>query len=202
MADQERYDPLPPVLRLPQHGWRKLSPPWRRALVVLGLASVAGLAVALGEVWEGKRAGEQARERQDRQARAARVRELREDQRPRRVPIPAGSSGRAVALAGALETAITADVRERVQAGMLEGPVRATRCTPVRIRTQLRSAFNCFTLSDRSSGQESTPGVNVGYRFRGEADLRKRRLLWCKHNPPPLHPTSFVVSVELSPECP
>ena len=50
------------------------------------------------------------------------------------------------------------------------------------------------------------PGRNAPLRPRleelpsGRADL-PATLVWCKENPRPLHPTSYVISVPISPEC-
>jgi hypothetical protein len=107
-----------------------------------------------------------------------RIARLKEDQRPRRARFAPGA-----AAVPALERAITTDVRGRVSAGLLEGPVRSTSCTL--IGGTRGSAFNCFTLSRRTP--EGRALVN-GYRFRARVNAAAGTLVWCKSNPRPLHP--------------
>ena len=213
----ERRRPLPGVLGLPRRAWRGLSPGWRRVVVVLGVLSLAGLAIAIpAAVRTGHDVADAAREA-DARAEAARRRELIEDQRPRSVPVGAAvvndvrrlgglTNPAAAAIVGArMEDGITADVQSRIRAGLLEGPVRDTECRPVRDRLAREASYNCFTLSDRRDFRGVLPpskaGLLVGYRFSGRADLAAAQLFWCKENPPPLHPTSFVVKVPLSTRC-
>ena len=109
----------------------------------------------------------------------------------------------AAAIVGArMEDGITADVQSRIRAGLLEGPARDTECRPVRDRAAREASYNCFTLSDRRDFRAQGVGdLSVGYRFSGRADLAAAQLFWCKENPQPLHPTSFVVKVPLSTRC-
>jgi hypothetical protein len=216
-GELERRRPLPGVLGLPRRAWQGLSPGWRPVVVVLGVLLLAGLAIAIpAAVRTGYRVGDAAREA-DARAKAARRRELIEDQRPRSVPVGAavvndvrrlgGLTNRAAAaIVGArMEDGITADVQSRIRAGLLEGPARDTECRPVRDRAAREASYNCFTLSARRDFRallgRARGEVSVGYRFSGRADLAAARLFWCKENPPPLHPTSYVVKVPLSTRC-
>jgi hypothetical protein len=216
-GESERRQPLPGVLGLPRRAWRGLSPGWRRVVVVLGVLSLAGLAIAIpAAVRTGYDVTNAAREA-DARAEAARRRELIEDQRPRSVPVGAAvvndvrrlgglTNPAAAAIVGArMEDGITADVQSRIRAGLLEGPARDTECRPVRDRAAREASYNCFTLSDRRDFRQyrwrAQGDLVVGYRFSGRADLAAAQLFWCKENPPPLHPTSFVVKVPLSTRC-
>jgi hypothetical protein len=213
-GEPERREPLPGVLGLPRRAWRGLSPGWRRVVVVLGVLSLAGLAIAIpAAVRTGYDVADAAREA-DARAKAAQRRELIEDQRPRSVPVGAAvvndvrrlgglTNPAAAAIVGArMEDGITADVQSRIRAGLLEGPARDTECRPVRDRAAREASYNCFTLSDRRDFRAQRVGeLSVGYRFSGRADLAAAQLFWCKENPPPLHPTSFVVKVPLSTRC-
>ena len=215
----ERRRPLPGVLGLPRRAWRGLSPGWRRVVVVLGVLSLAGLAIAIpAAVRTGHEVADAAREA-DVRAEAARRRELIEDQRPRSVAVGAAvvddvrrlgglTNPAAAAIVGArMEDGITADVQSRIRAGLLEGPVRDTECRPVRDRAAREASYNCFTLSDRRDFPAtvlppSKRKILAGYRFSGRADLAAAQLVWCKENPPPLHPrSSSVVKVPLSTRC-
>jgi len=183
-------------------------------VVVLGVLSLAGLAVAIpAAVRTGYEVADAAREA-DARAEAARRRELIEDQRTRSVPVGAAvvndvrrlgglTNPAAAAIVGArMEDGITADVQSRIRAGLLEGPARDTECRPVRDRAAREASDNCFTLSDRRDFRAQGVGeLSVGYRFSGRADLAAAQLFWCKENPQPLHPTSFVVKVRPSTRC-
>ena len=85
----ERRRPLPGVLGLPRRAWGGLSPGWRRVVVVLGVLSLAGLAIAIpAALRTGNDVVDAAREA-DARAEAARRRELIEEQRPRSIPVGA-----------------------------------------------------------------------------------------------------------------
>lgn len=208
---RDRFDPLPNFVLLPVRGWRKLS---HRGRIVLGIfvaAGLAALAVAWPQVESDKRAGAEQRAQEAAERRAARVRELREDQRPRRAVLPASTRERirraggltaplAAALAGGrLETAIARDVRSRIASGKLSGPLLETSCDPVKVRTASGASYNCFALTNRNQVGERV--VESGYRFSARAELGAGTLTWCKENPRPLHPTSYVISIPISPAC-
>ncbi len=207
----ERYDPLPAFLSLPARAFRKLSPRGRRIVVALVVAGVAAIAVAWPYVQRDRRAGERERAATAAENRAARLRALIEDQRPRRdlltptvrrriralggLEIPAA----ATLVATELEAGIAKDVRARIAAGKLDGPLLETSCDPVTRRSRLGANYNCFALTGRTASGERI--LESGYRFSARAQLPAGTLAWCKENPRPLHPTSHVLSVPISPEC-
>ena len=213
-AELERRRPLPGLLGLPKRAWIGLPPVWRGVVAVLGVLALVGLAIAVpAAVRHGNEVADAARAA-DARAKAERRRELIEDQRPRSAPIGAESlravrrlggltSPAAAALLGRqLENGITADVQSRIRAGLLEGPARATECQPVRDRAPGWAGYNCFTLSDRREFRDQPwRQLSVGYRFTAKATLAPALLVWCKENPPPLHPTSVVVKVPQSTRC-
>ena len=86
-----------------------------------------------------------------------------------------------------------------MRAGKLDGPVLSSRCEPVTVRSRLGANYNCFVLINRRRSLGRT--YTSGYRFSARAQLPAGTLAWCKENPRPLHPTSYVVSVPISPEC-
>ncbi len=207
----ERYDPLPAFLLLPARGWRRLSRRGRRAAVVLVLAGLAAFAIAWPQVQSDRRAGEAERAAQAAQRRAASLRELIEDQRPRRAVLTPAIRGRieaagglesrlGAALAAAeLESAVSRDVRSRIAADKLAGPLLSTSCEAVRVRSRLGANYNCFALTGQTRSGDRL--LQSGYRFSARAQLPAGTLAWCKENPRPLHPTSHVLSVPTSPEC-
>jgi hypothetical protein len=206
----ERYDPLPGVLRLPARWWSRLSRRGRRLTAAAAVAAIAAIAVAWPYVEREKRAGAEQRAADAAERRADRVQRLREDQRPRRAVLPAQARRRVVAaggleseaaaqLAGAqLAGAIAGDVRARIAAGTLDGPLLETGCDPLRDRSARGSGYNCFALTGRRDVGERV--IESGYRFSARVDL-PATLVWCKENPRPLHPTSYVISLPISPEC-
>jgi hypothetical protein len=208
---RDRFDPLPNVLQLPVRGWRRLSPRGRRIVAAAAAVGLLALAVAWPQVESDKRAGAERRAQEAAERRAARVRELREDQRPRHAVLPARTraeirraggltSPLAASIAGGqLETAIARDVRSRIAAGKLSGPLLGTTCDPVRVRTDTGAAYNCFALTHRNRVGERV--FEQGYRFSARAELPAGTLAWCKENPRPLHPTSHVITLPIAPEC-
>jgi hypothetical protein len=207
----ERYDPLPGLLRLPLRAWSSLSGRGKIAVAVAALLAVAGIAAAWPYVERGKRAGAEERAADAAQRRAERVRQLVEDQRPRHATLSKASRRRiartpggltspsAAALAGSeLTTAISRDIRDRIAAGKLDGPLRETTCDPVRVRASKAANYNCFALTHaRRTGGRT---IQFGHRISARVEL-PATLVWCKENPPPLHPTSYVISVPISREC-
>ena len=208
----DRHEPLPAFLKLPVRGWRKLSPRGRRVVAALALLAVAAIAAAWPSVVRDREAGERQRARIAAADKAASLRALREDQRPRhallapavkrRISAAGGleAAPAAALVATRLESAVARDVRARIAAGKLEGPaLLRTSCEPVRDRSRGGADYNCFALTGRSRGGGRV--LQSGYRFSARAQLPRGTLAWCKENPRPLHPTSFVLSVPISPEC-
>ena len=207
----ERYDPLPAFLLLPARGWRKLSRRGRRVVVALVLAGLAAFAVAWPQVQTDRRAGEAERAAQAAQSKAASLRKLVEDQRPRHTTLTRSVRARIQAAGGLeaplaaglaeaqLESAIARDVRSRIATGKLAGPLLDTSCDAVQVRSRLGADFNCFAFTSRSRSGDRV--LESGYRFSARAQLPAGTLAWCKENPRPLHPTSYVLSVPISPEC-
>jgi hypothetical protein len=196
---------------LPQRGWQKLGRGGRITLALLTAAGAIVLILSWPSVERAREAGERERARDTAARLAAQRRALIEDQRPRRSSLSsrvrtriraAGGltdAGAAAVVAVPLAAAIARDVRDRVQAGKLEGPVLSSRCDPVAVRSRLGANYNCFVLTNRRRSLGRT--YRSGYRFSARAQLPAGTLTWCKENPRPLHPTTYVVSVPISPEC-
>jgi hypothetical protein len=178
---------------------------------VLTVLFLAGIGAAWPFVVRDREAGERDRARVAAAERAASLRKLIEDQRPRHAVLApavaaevraAGGlrdSSAAALVATRLESAIALDVRGRAAAGKLEGALLEVSCDPVRVRSRLGADYNCFALTGRSHSGGRV--LETGYRFSARAQLPAGTLAWCKENPRPLHPTSFVLSVPISPEC-
>ena len=195
--DPERYDPLPPLTRLPGWLWGKLGTRGRWLVgtsgVVLGIAATL---LTISMVRTGDRVAREEREREKARM-AERRRELVADQRPRVAALPSG-----LPLGKGLEEGIDRDVRKRVSAGALDGPAGRTACTPVGRAGQTKTtrSYNCFVEATRKHSTGRT--IVSGQRFVARIDLRSRQGTWCKTNPRPLHPdTANYVSVPISSRC-
>lgn len=92
------------------------------------------------------------------------------DQAPHSSKLPAG-----VPPAVGLERAIAADVRGRVRRKELAGPTRGVSCTAVDSRRGSRRSYRCTARAGA-----------VRYPFFAIADLRARRLTWCKFDQIPV----------------
>jgi hypothetical protein len=209
---KERFDPLPALVALPRRLWRMLG---RRGRLAVGLVAGALAVVAVvgfPSFERTKREGAAEARRAEQASLRARLRALRLDQRPHTSGMPAGdvrAASRAGGLtrpaalavtSGSLAEAISHDVRARITAGSLEGPIRGADCRALRVSTATQASFNCFV--ELSSHRVLGRRLESGYRFRGRADLAARRYVWCKENPRPLHPdTSHFPSVPLDPRC-
>jgi hypothetical protein len=103
---------------------------------------------------------------------------VEEDQAPHIAPLPSGVSRQA-----ALENAIAADARHRVQSGELSGPFQSVRCATSGSSNAGRQAFHCTVRS-----------ANIAYRFVAVLDAPTHRLTWCKIDPPANGATALPLS--------
>jgi hypothetical protein len=200
-ADQRRR-PLPGFLSLPARGWRGLSRRGKALAVALAAALAVLVALLVPPALENASENE-VNERRAIAANRERIRQrLVEEQRPRRASLPAEAAP-APALAAALAERVSADARERVRAGTLEGPVRATICERI-TRTGEDPRFATFTcLVERGErGTYLDRDLMIGYRFRVRVELSSGSAVWCKEHPQPLHPdTEEYVKVPVSRAC-
>lgn len=103
---------------------------------------------------------------------------VEEDQAPHTAPLPSGVSRQA-----ALENAIAADVRHRVQSGELSGPFQSVRCATSGSPSAGRQAFHCTVRS-----------ANIAYQFVAVLDAPTHQLTWCKIDPPANGATAIPLS--------
>jgi hypothetical protein len=159
--------------------------------LLAGLA--VGLVVVAAVVVPSIRHSKQATAREERATHRAEVRRARrrliDDQRPRH-----GVAGGHAPAVRELERAITADARARYRRHALPGPaVRRTQCRPTSAadpRPGLR-AFTCVALTSPS----------IGFEFVAAVDTGRRRLVWCKTNPPGATDAAPLATVPLSAQC-
>src|SRR4051812_3485894 len=79
---EQRYEPLPGLLRLPGFVWRRTPRPARIALAGFACVAVVGTAIAVPLIASGKREGAERERRADAIAKAQEERRLRIDQTP------------------------------------------------------------------------------------------------------------------------
>lgn len=176
----DRHDPMPGLLGLPGHLYRKLSPPGRRTAIVVGALVLLGLAVTAAVL--GPRIGET--KRQDAiEARRARVEavareraRLVAEQRPRTGRLERAS---AAALTAGVEHAITADANKRRRAGEIRTPVVRTRCEALGDASG-RMTLACTAITSAVAASEASSAYNVGYLYRAAVDLASGRYALCK----------------------
>jgi hypothetical protein len=148
---------------------------WMLSLVVFGAIAIA--LVAAGQSSRTSSSDNAAALlRADQESRSI----VLQDQAPHSAPLPGG-----VAPVLAAEHAVAADLRDRVRRHQLRGPLGRVRCTP----TSGQAPRQPFACTGTAGG--------FTYPYRGMADLRSRRLTWCKFDPPP----AGEVGVPLTPRC-
>ena len=158
--------------------------PWRK-LALWGLAGAlvvgAVAAIAVPRIDESKQEGAAQRAREQAAADNAERARLRADQRVHRLTIPVG-----VAPVAALESAITADAKQRVIAKTLDGPVLSTKCEPAgesTIQFPESRVYKCFVKTATGLPGQAGDVLGTGYPFVATVYSKERRLAWCKQNP-------------------
>jgi hypothetical protein len=93
------------------------------------------------------------------------------------------AAARAALLADA-RAHVDRDVRARVAAGKLDGPISDVRCEYSRGDSGSRVHLDCLAITSTLAARQG-PSVNVGHPFVVGASLRDGRYAWCKENPLP-----------------
>ena len=162
---EDRYQPLPPVTRLPGLLWSRMGMVARvlTALATLGVA--AAVAVLAPRIADTKSENEARDRREAAAAKAQQIRDVQELQRPRSARSTAADPR------ADLERLITADARSRPDARQ----VLRTDCEAIRGG---EGRYSCTAVtSDLPGGKVSRAG-SVGFPFR--ALVRGKRLTWCR----------------------
>jgi hypothetical protein len=164
--------------------WRETlpSPPlwarWALGLVVGG-AVIAAIVIATNRAGPEGVASESAVEGEIN--RIADV-SITEDEAPRFAALPAGA-----APASALEQAIARDVRGRIAASQLTGPLQGVSCVAAGAGSAGRDPYACTA---RSAG--------ISYPFLAVVDEHRGRLTWCKVDSPPRGETGPEIQISAS----
>jgi hypothetical protein len=191
--------------------------PWR-ALLIAAAAVVVVAAVAIPVIGglreDAADERERAEQRQAQLREAERARQVR-DARPVRADGPAAAAGadplahRARLLTRA-EALITADARERVAAGTLDGDIQGTQCEVFPETDERRAAeddpasaagrYDCVAFTSKLEGNQQRTAV-FGHPFWLVIDYRRDRYVWCKVTPRAGEGGSVLVSVPVPVPC-
>jgi hypothetical protein len=196
--------------------------PSRRASVAIGAVLVALAATAAVVVPALREDADAERRAAERDRAAAIEREqarLRRDSRPFEARGPRRREGEAplehrARLVTAGEATITADARERVRAGSVDGPILGTRCAPYP-KTETRSAqeadpalprnrYECIAFNrevevPELEGRKRTAVLGVPYWM--VVDYRSARMTFCKVTPKPGEGGRALTSVPVPRPC-
>jgi hypothetical protein len=177
--------------------------PWRKLMLwgAVGLLVVsAAAAIAVPRIDERKKEGAAARAHAAAAADNAERARLRADQLVHRRSVPAG-----VGTVAALESAITADAKERAAAKTITGPVLSTHCQAAGAYVSEfpdSRVYKCFVKTETGLRGEGGDVLGTGYPFVATIYTKERMLAWCKENPHADEKGSRGdVRVRLSPAC-
>ena len=162
---EDRYEPLPPVTRLPTLLWSRMGTGARSLAVLAALGAVAAVVVLAPRISETKSENEARDRREAAAAKARRVRRIRELQRPR------SATFTGVEPQSDLERLITADARSRPDARR----ILRTECEPIRGGA---GRYSCTAVSSDLPGGNVSRGGSVGFPFR--AIVTGKRVTWCR----------------------
>jgi hypothetical protein len=188
----DRYEPLPGLLELPGHLWRRLPLAAKLAVAGLALAAVV-LAIVLAPGIQRSRE-EHARAEAAESARIQRqlLEEIRREQRPRFARgTPAGRDleARHLLVVSAIGS-IRRDASTRAANGEFNGPIMRVQCEPYpptvgrtpadELPSKRTGRYACIAVtSDVPATSGNRPGV-VGHPYRARIDFRTGRYAFCK----------------------
>jgi hypothetical protein len=179
----DRYDPLPGVLGLPRHFWRKLSPRGRRVAKLVGvvlLAAAIVLAIVLTpRITESKREQAAEERREAAQAAAAERARLEREQRPRHGRVERSVLSSTAGMIAAVEQAVAGDAQARHASGELDVRARGADCRRLG-REAGRLMLGCTALTSDVPATEETRGVRIGYPYRAAISTETGRYAICK----------------------
>jgi hypothetical protein len=179
----DRYDPLPGVLGLPGHFWRKLSPGGRRVAKLAGVVLLAAgivLAIVLTpRITESKREQAAEQRREEAAAAAAERARLEREQRPRHGRADASALASTAGMLTAVEQAVARDAQARHASGELDVRARGADCRTLG-RDEARLLLGCTAVTSDVAATEETRGVRIGYPYRAAISTETGRYAICK----------------------
>ena len=194
----DRYEPLPPLPELPRWLWRRMNRPARVALLLAGLAIVAGAVAVVPGLRDAQRDADDRVRLERAEQRAELIRRLEAEQRPvaGRSDVPAAGAAATARLAARERTladlgaAIAADARGRVARGELRGPIRRVACEPFprsldrsgaeEDLARRRGRYSCIAVTAAFERTSSNPGGVIGHSYRARVDFVTGRYSFCK----------------------
>jgi hypothetical protein len=200
-AGRDRYEPLPGMLEIPGHFWRRLSPRGRLLAKLAGgvvlVAAAIGLVLAIPAIDDGKRERSAAEQQADAQRRADRTAALQAEQRilrgtgtPARGLEGAGALAARRALAGDLVLAVERDARERVASGELSGTIQDVDCEryprgarnedPAAALSRPTGRYACLAITSVVPSTEFNESSRIGYPYRALVDFPAGTFAYCK----------------------
>jgi hypothetical protein len=176
--------------------------PVRKLLLwgLVGVLVIAGLlALLIPPLNKGKREGAARVAHEQAVAVQKEAARLRVDQRVHRAAFTATP-------VAALQSAITADAKARVGAGMLQGPIVHTKCKAAStdvVKYPNSRVYNCFVAAKDNVRGEGKDLLTIGYPFVATVYYSQHQLAWCKLNPQPGEKTRGhgLARVAMSPVC-
>jgi hypothetical protein len=196
-AQPDRYEPLPPLLQIPGHLVRRLSPRARRIAVLALAAFTVAVVVGVPSLIAAKHRSDAAAARASARAQAARIAELRAEVRrvDGRGPAARGLSGPAAlaarrALVSDLSGAITADAARRAATGEFAKPARRIECSrfpagvgapdPAEVLSRRSGRYACLAVTAEFAPGEASVGGALGYPYRALLHFGSGRFTFCK----------------------
>jgi hypothetical protein len=163
---KERYEPLPPVTRLPGLLWSRLGRVGRALAIAAGLALVAAIIVLAPKIADTKESNAARDRREAAEARESEIARLQELVRPRTGTTDTPANPRAD-----LERQITTDARGRPDVNR----VLRTQCTAI---PGGEGRYSCTAVTSDLPGGEVSREGSIGFPYRAIA--AGRELTWCR----------------------
>ena len=193
----ERYEPLPPLIQIPGHLIRKLSPRGKRIALGILAAFLVALAIGIPALVAAKHRHDAAAERSAARAQAARLAELRAEVRriDGRGAAAKGLTGAAAltarqALVADLVGAVGADAARRAQAGEFAQTTKRVECSryppatgvadPAAVLTSPTGRYACLAVTAEFAPGDTTIGGALGYPYRALVHFGNGRFAFCK----------------------
>jgi hypothetical protein len=196
-AQPDRYEPLPPLLEIPGHLVRKMSPRARRIAIALLLAFAVALAVGIPLLIAAKQRDNAAADRAAARAKAARIAALQAE-----VRLIDGSGTAARGLTGAkaltarhalvqdLAGAVSTDAARRAASGEFAHAATRVECSrfppgargedPAADLGARRGRYACLAITAEFPHSSATTGGALGYPYRAMLDFRSGHFTFCK----------------------
>lgn len=172
--DGRRYEPLPPLIRLPGFVWRRLPRAGRLAVVALFVGALVAVALTAPGIRETRSENEARERREAAERRERRTRELRALVRPRVIRVQAG----AAAATMDVRAAITRDARRRTGDRIVR--TECERLPRSRSGALPGLRLSCLAVTADFAPSAVTVGGSIGYPYRARVDRGAGRATYCR----------------------